>query len=267
MKKTQTIQYSGLMVGKVWHKRYSPRVHEFCYRVFYGLFDLDELSALDKQSWLFAVDRMAPLSLRRADYGVDPHQSGPDLKTRVVDLIEQQFGAAITRVELLTMPRVFGYAFNPISVYYCYAQAGLLTHVIYEVNNTFGERFSYAFSVEDDGGILPQHACLKQLHVSPFFDVSGGYQFRQKKSAHGIKLAIDYRSEAPEIEPAKAGGCEPAKARRKSFSAAMLLEKINFSPLNLLATSVRIPFVTLKVIAAIHWQALLLWVKKTPDFS
>ncbi len=257
---------SRLMVGTVWHKRYAPRCHEFSYQVFYGLFDLDELADLDRQSWIFSVDRAAPFSIHQADYGLKPGQNGKDLKKRIAELIRRQFGDEVKRVELLTMPRVFGYAFNPISVYYCFAEAGSLSHVIYEVNNTFGERFSYLFSVEVEEGALASHGCEKQLHVSPFFDVSGGYRFRQNKEPKAIRLAIDYRSGALELEPSSASSPEPDLAgntcRQKTFSATMSLQKKEFSSQNLLRASVRIPFVTLKVMAAIHWQALLLWIKK-----
>lgn len=266
MKNPVSALNSGLMVGTVWHKRYAPRCHEFSYQVFYGLFDLDELSDLDRCSWIFGVDRAALFSIHQTDYGLKPGQNGKDLKKRIAGLIKHQFGDEIKRVELLTMPRVLGYAFNPISVYYCYAKGGLISHVIYEVNNTFGERFSYAFSVEEENGKLASHECEKQLHVSPFFDVSGGYRFRQDKDAKAIRLAIDYRSGAQKLEPGSASLQMPEVVgdtrSQKTFSATMSLSKKVFSSRNLLWVSARIPFVTLKVMAAIHWQALLLWIKK-----
>lgn len=257
---------SGLMVGTVWHKRYTPRGHEFSYTVFYGLFDLDELPHLDRRSWLFGVDRAALFSLHQTDYGLKPGQNGKDLKKRITDLVKQQCGEEIKRVELLTMPRVFGYAFNPISVYYCYAANSALSHVIYEVNNTFGERFSYMFSVKERNGKLASHECDKQLHVSPFFDVSGSYRFRQDKDANTIRLAIDYQSDVPDLTPeltsSQSINAEENKSSQKAFSATMSLRKKKFSAQNLLRISARIPFGTLKVMAAIHWQALLLWIKK-----
>lgn len=257
---------SGLMVGTVWHKRYVPRGHEFSYKVFYGLFDLDELPHLDRRSWLFGVDRAALFSLHQTDYGLKPGQNGKELKKRVAGLVKRQCGKEIKRVELLTMPRVFGYAFNPISVYYCYAESSSLSHVIYEVNNTFGERFSYMFSVKEQNGKLASHGCKKQLHVSPFFDVSGSYRFRQDKDANVIRLAIDYRSDVSEhkleLSSSQAIDVKENKGSPKTFSASMSLRKKQFSSQNLLQVSARIPFGTLKVMVAIHWQAFLLWIKK-----
>lgn len=266
MKNPVRMLNSGLMVGTVWHKRYAPRRHGFSYQVFYGLFDLDEFSDLDRRSWVFGVDRAALFSIHQTDYGLKPGQNGKGLKKRIAGLIKQQYGDEIKRVELLTMPKVLGYAFNPISVYYCYAENGLISHVIYEVNNTFGERFSYAFSVEEESGKLTSHGCEKHLHVSPFFDVSGGYRFRQDKNTKAIRLTVDYRSGAQNCEPESASlqALETAERTRdqKTFTASMSLNKKVFSSRNLLRISARIPFVTLKVMAAIHWQALLLWLKK-----
>ncbi len=261
------IQHSGIMVGRVWHKRHLPREHEFFYRVFYGLFDLDELPVLEKRSRFFSLNRHNLFSLWCDDYGLDGGPYNGSLKNRIVELIRNEFEAGINRVELLTMPRVFGYAFNPISIYYCYDQQNHLSHVIYEVNNTFGERFSYAFAVEHKGGKLVPHSCQKQLHVSPFFEVSGGYSFRQSKGEETIKLAIDYRAEASAPGASPSGSVSHSSTAEKAFSATMSLEKIEFSDRNLLLTSARIPFVTAKVIAAIHWQALLLWLKKHRVFG
>lgn len=261
------IQHSGIMVGRVWHKRYLPREHAFFYRVFYGLFDLDELPALEKRSRFFSLNRRNLFSLWCDDYGLDRGPHDGSLKARIAGLIKSEFETDISRVELLTMPRVFGYAFNPISIYYCYGPQNCLSHVIYEVNNTFGERFSYAFAVEGKGGKLVPHTCHKQLHVSPFFEVSGGYSFRQSKDMGTIKLAIDYRTAAPASGASPSGSGSLLSSSKKAFSASMSLEKIDFSGRNLLLTSARIPFVTAKVIAAIHWQALLLLLKKHRVFG
>lgn len=261
---------SSLMVGRVWHKRHQPRPHAFAYSVFYCLFDLDELDVLQKKHRFFSVNRWNLFSLFPNDYGLKRNARSamlPSLKSRVAGLVKAEFGVTVGRVQLLTMPRVLGYAFNPISVYYCHDTEDQLSHVIYEVNNTFGERFSYAFEVQQDGDRISPHRCEKQLHVSPFFEVEGGYKFSQQKTDKHIKLAIDYSS-----SPRKTGSAgtsehlEPG-GDTKTFSASMSLEKIRFTTANLLLTSARIPFVTAKVIIAIHWQALKLWIKNHRIFT
>lgn len=248
-----------LMEGSVWHKRFTPRVHAFRYRVFYLRLDLEELDRLARKSRFFSVDRFNLFSFRPADYGL--HRAarkdgdGP-LKDRVVRFLKSEFpDAAVDRIELLTMPRVLGYAFNPLSIYYCYGAADVLSHVIYEVNNTFGERISYAFAVERHGDKLAPHGCAKELHVSPFFEVEGGYRFRQELPEAALKIAIDYLKDSDTGRP------------QKAFSAAMSLQKKEFSTRNLLHLFLQIPFVTIKVTAAIHWQALLLWLKRHSIFS
>lgn len=260
---------SAFMVGKVWHKRLLPREHEFAYSIFYGLFDLDELNELAAKSKLFSVNKFNLLSLFPKDYtSCTKTRAKPgQLKEELQKLIADQFGEHVQRIELLTLPRVLGYAFNPISVFYCYANDGLLTHVIYQVNNTFGERISYAFQVDSEGKKVQRHECQKALHVSPFFDVSGGYRFRNSKTEKGLSLTIDYVSQSAEFAPS--GTCDKqtgAKAE-KSFIASMSLKRKSFTSENLVNLCCRIPFVTLKVIAAIHWQALLLWVKKHRVFQ
>lgn len=259
---------SALMTGRVWHKRFEPRVHEFNYRVFYCLLDLDELDSLEAQTRYFSVGKHNLFSIFPDDYGLEKGTrsgNGASLKKRVADTLRREFNLVEgpDRVELLTMPRVMGYAFNPISVYYCYDSANILRHVVYEVNNTFGERFSYAFAIDMDGSKTVPHACKKKLHVSPFFDVSGGYEFRQIKSQAGLNLVIDYRENGKTVVQEHA----PDKPGKKTFIASITLKNKDFTSKNLLFNAARIPFVTLKVIGAIHWQALRLWLKRHRVFT
>ncbi|MBO6504010.1 MAG: DUF1365 domain-containing protein [Kordiimonadaceae bacterium] len=255
---------SALMEGRVWHSRELPRKHKFEYRIFYGLFDLDEVDALAKKSAVFAVSRFNLFSFYPADYGHVPGscKSVAELKTSIQKLILDRFKKFVERVELLTMPRVLGYAFNPISVFYCYDDDDVLTHLVYEVNNTFGERIDYAFAVSPRGERIGAHCCEKSLHVSPFFDVSGGYRFQQDFRENTLQLTIDYVSAASEFRPTSSNSAQKNSQRRKSFVASMHLKKKKFSTENLLSLGLRIPLLTLKVTAAIHWQALLLWIKK-----
>lgn len=257
-------KYSALMEGRVWHCRVLPRKHKFEYRIFYGLFDLDELKTLAETNPVFNVSRFNLFSLYPRDYGHarSDNQTALDLKRSIQKLVLDRFRAHIDRVELLTMPRILGYAFNPISVFYCYDIQNQLTHLVYEVNNTFGERIDYAFSVQREGEKIQPHGCEKSLHVSPFFDVSGGYRFRQDRQDATIKLTIDYVSGSAEFAPSKDVNSGAKSAVGKTFVASMALKHKVFSAGNLVSVGLRIPLVTLKVTAAIHWQALKLWVKK-----
>lgn len=258
------IAYSALMEGRVWHTRFMPRRHKFEYRIFYALFDLDEVDTLAKKNGIFSLSAFNWFALFPTDYGHchDRIETPADLKRSVQKLVLDRFRATIERVELLTMPRIFGYAFNPISVFYGYDAHNVLTHIVYEVNNTFGERIDYAFAVSPNGEHIDEHACDKVLHVSPFFDVSGGYRFRQKKREDSLDLTIDYVSAAAEFQPPELGNAQTKPRSSKTFVASISLKKREFSTKNLLSVALRIPFLTLKVTAAIHWQAFLLWIKK-----
>lgn len=255
---------SALMEGRVWHTRFLPRKHKFEYRIFYGLFDLDEVEALARRCSVFSLSRFNVFALYPGDYGHSPDadMSPASLKKAIQKLVQDKFQQTVAHVELLTMPRVLGYAFNPISVFYCYDDDNLLTHLVYEVNNTFGERIDYAFAVSPKGETVGPHKCDKSLHVSPFFDVSGGYRFQQVLREDRLQLTIDYVSTATDFRPADVPTQATASKTGKSFIASMSLDKKEFSSRNLLSAGLRIPFLTLKVTAAIHWQALLLWIKK-----
>lgn len=264
MTAVSNITYSALMEGRVWHTRFLPRRHKFDYRIFYGLFDLDELETLTTQCYVFSLSGFNLFAFYPSDYGLfyDLIETPADLKLSIQKLVFDQFQASVERVELLTMPRMLGYAFNPISVFYCYDAQNVLTHIVYEVNNTFGERVNYAFAVSADHERVGAHSCAKTLHVSPFFDVSGGYRFRQTVREGKLDLTIDYVSASAEFRPKAREGVQSAAPSMKTFVASMSLERKAFSSKNLLSAGLRIPFLTLKVTAAIHWQALLLWIKK-----
>ncbi|MEQ8659614.1 MAG: DUF1365 domain-containing protein, partial [Gammaproteobacteria bacterium] len=149
---------------------------------------------------------------------------------------------------VLCMPRVLGYVFNPITAVYCHAGDGRLAAMLYEVNNTFGERLSYVVPVAagDTSGILRQR-CEKALFVSPFFDMQGHYEFAVRPPGARLTLGIDYREqEALRLRAVFAG-------RRQPFTAATLR-----------ALAVRYPAATLKVVGAIHYEALKLWLKGVP---
>ncbi len=234
---------SSLYRGSVIHRRLRPRAHYLRYAMFYLLLDLDELPVLAKSLRLLGVERAAPLSFRAADHG----DGGGDLRSWVADQLHTTgLHFDLAAVWLLTLPRIFGYVFNPISIYYCYDPVGDLRATIYEVNNTFGGRHAYVLPVATGADII-QQSCAKKLYVSPFNDVSGGYQFKLLRPGAKLALTIDQSDDdGPLLQASFAG-------RRSVLTDRQLLGVL-----------LAYPFLTLKVIAGIHWEALKIWAKGVP---
>ncbi|MEQ8233483.1 MAG: DUF1365 domain-containing protein [Gammaproteobacteria bacterium] len=238
---------SSIYTGSVVHRRAAPRAHALRYGVFYLLLDLDELPVLDACSRLFGYNRAAWFSFHDVDHGYGdgtPFRAWLDaaLDTAGIDAGDWHF-------RVLCMPRVLGYVFNPITVVYCYAPDGRLGAMVYEVNNTFGERLGYVVPVHGDDatrGILRQR-CEKALFVSPFFDMQGHYEFSVRPPGARLALGIDYREgDALRLRAVFSG-------QRHAFAASTLR-----------ALAWRYPAATLKVITAIHYEALKLWLKGVP---
>lgn len=233
---------SFLYVGHVAHLRLRPRRHALRYRCYWLLVDLDDLPQLGSRLALFSHNRWNLFSLHDRDYG---DRSGRDLRTYVAEQLSAaglpQAGASI---RLLTMPRVLGYAFNPISIYFCHAEDGALAALLYEVRNTFGERHSYLIPVEQaQGGIITQH-CSKAFYVSPFLDMALSYRFRIAAPAETAMVSI--------LASDAAGPMLTAVLRAKQ-------RPLTDQALGWLLLSH--PLLTLKVIAAIHYEALWLVLK------
>lgn len=235
-----TIQ-SALYVGVVRHCRLRPRMHQFRYRMFWLYLDLDELPDLASTFWLFSYNRANVFSLHDTDY------SGGDATPLRIQVENELNAAGIDlkggAVRLLTMPRTFGYVFNPISIYFCFRADGLLAAILYEVNNTFGDRHSYLFPVSADADIL-QHDCRKRLHVSPFMDMAMQYEFQTKRPGDQVSVAISVN-----------------ELHQTVLTAFLAGDRRELSDTSLLRLSLTIPAITLKVIMAIHWEALRLWLK------
>ncbi|MGO4173494.1 DUF1365 domain-containing protein [Bosea sp. TAF32] len=235
---------SALYVGRVRHHRFRPRPHALAYRVFWMLIDLDEIDELAARLSLFSRNRFNLYAFRDADYG---DRSGRPLRPQ----IEAALGdAGIAhdggRIRLLTMPRILGYAFNPLSTYFCYRRDGSLCATVYEVHNTFGETHSYVAPADAAGRTLRQEAC-KLFHVSPFMGLDMRYAFSVAPPGERVSVAIDGHDAEGRLIATTLGG-----KRRVLSDAALLL---------LLATH---PLLTLKVTAAIHWHALRLLAKRIP---
>ncbi|MEG3619636.1 DUF1365 domain-containing protein [Magnetovibrio sp. PR-2] len=233
---------SRLYEGRVFHQRYRPRKHRLSYRVFSILVDLDELEELDRAHWMFGYNRFSLLSFWDKDYG--PGQNRP-----LIDYVHATLKAAGIdldrgRVTMLCYPRLFGYAFNPLSVYYCYDAQEQLKVMLYEVSNTFGERHTYLIEVEDDGSKTVRQSCCKEFYVSPFMDMSGEYRFRLSQPSDNITVLIDQ--------------CD---ADGVMLKASFTGQALDVSDRALATLVLKYPFMTLKVMAGIHWEALKLWRK------
>jgi DUF1365 family protein len=236
---------SGVYEGTVYHKRLRPKLHAFRYRVFSLLLDLDELPALHRRLRLFSHNRWNLFSFLDRDHGID---RPPSLRAWVEARLA---GAGIAipggRITLLCYPRILGYVFNPLSVYFCHRAEGELAAVIYEVSNTFGERHAYVLPDPGDRAGAVRQDCRKAFYVSPFNDVSGAYQFQVRPPAERVSIHIDQHD---------SGG--------KLFHAGFTGLRSGLSDRALLALALRYPLMTLKVIAAIHWEAFRLLIKGVP---
>jgi DUF1365 family protein len=221
-------------VGNVRHRRFEPRAHEFQYSLFMAYLDLDELERVFAGRWLWSTRRAALARFAREDHLGDP--SVP-LAEAVRALVAERTGERPAGpIRLLTHLRYFGYVFNPVSFYYCFDRNELLQTVVAEVNNTpWGERHCY---------VVPTRATTqKAMHVSPFMPMDLQYHWRF--GSPGERLAVHMTLE---------------RAGERVFDASLALEREPIGNGVLL----RHPFMTAKVIAAIHWEALRLWLKRVP---
>ena len=233
--------HSSLYVGSVMHQRLQPRRHRFRYRAFWLLLDLDELEELSSSLSWFSHNRSNIFSFYDADHG-----DGTETSLRVQ--VERQLsdtGVDLDggRIRLLCMPRTLGYCFNPISIFFCYRADGPLAAVIYQVHNTFGERHSYVVRVEGQSAALHQR-CQKRLYVSPFLEMDMLYDFRITGPDERIAVGISASSSAKPV-----------------LSAVLTGRRRELSDRNLMFVFLKNPAITIKVIAAIHWQAIRLWAK------
>ena len=235
---------SCLYRGTVRHTRLRPQHHDFKYRVYYGLWDVDELEILDRGLRWFSLNRFNLFSLDVRDHGAG---DGTPLRRWAEEVLDQA-GIEIEggRIELLAYPRVLGYVFNPISVWYCYGADDRLVAVIHEVRNTFGDKHSYVVSIED-GRLADRfvtHEFQKLLHVSPFNDLHSTYRFSLTRPGDRLRLSIHQRDQEGTF-----------------LRAGLSLTRLPLTDTNLVGLFFSHPLLTLKVVGGIHWQALRLWMK------
>jgi uncharacterized protein len=228
----------------VMHARLKPFGHRFNYKVFNILIDIADLNAATKQATLFSVNRFNLLSFYEGDHtGNDAEK----LKTYIDNLLlDAGLSEPPSRVLLLCYPRVLGFVFNPISVYFCYGQNETLIACIYEVRNTFGQRHTYVAKVEagelSDAGL--RQTRTKLFHVSPFVGMEAAYDFRVLPPGEKVRVRI---LETENGEPL--------------LSATIIGNQKPLNSIGILTECIRAPLMTLKVVAGIHYEALKLWLK------
>jgi len=236
---------SALFLGEVMHMRARPRRHRLRYRVFSLLLDFDELEAASASSRLFGYNRPAVLSFWDADHG---DGSAGGLRSWIEDRLRE--AGRLERgmsIRVLCYPRILGYVFNPLTVYFCYASCGALRAILYEVCNTFSERHTYVIPVEVGATGPVRQGCAKELYVSPFIPMSCVYRFHIEPPTDRVLVRINESdAEGPLLVAAFSGRREPLTDRA------------------LLRALFRYPLMTLKVTAGIHWEALRMLGKGIP---
>lgn len=235
---------SCLYEGTVVHKRLMPRRHAFAYRVFALCLDVDEIDVLDQRLRLFSRNRRNLLGFRDADHGASGTEPVGDKARQLLDRCG--LGACGTRIQLVCYPRLLGYVFNPLSVYFCRDSTGKVGAVIYEVTNTFGERKSYVIPTEAETGSIVQ-SCAKEMYVSPFTAASGSYGFHGTAPCDQIVIGVNFRE----------GGRPVLKTHFRGVQRPL-------DDRTIAGVVARHPLMTAKVIGAIHFEALRLWLKGVP---
>jgi DUF1365 family protein len=234
---------NGLLVSDVVHVRHVPKRHAFRYTVYYLCFPLSRMAELEAARPL-SVNRTGLFSFYEKDHGLGQAAPAEAWIRRRMD--EWGLTAADGEVVLLTMPRVMGYVFNPVSFWFCLDKAGQLRAVYAEVNNTFGEQHGY-WCFHDDQRPITRDDVLttrKQFHVSPFFEVTGEYRFRFAYGEEKLGVWIDHDAHGQHV-----------------LSTALTGKRQPLTTANLLYCFARYPLVTLKVIMLIHYHALRLVMK------
>ena len=232
--------------GRVLHKRLRPVEHKFSYGVFFVRVSVSRFNEAGNR-WL-SINGFNLLSLKTSDYG--PRDGSSLLDWAQALLVREGVSSADGEIVLQTFPRILGYVFNPISVWYCFDRGGALRAAICEVSNTFGERHNYLVAHPDQRPIEAGDwlTARKVFHVSPFCEVRGHYRFRFEQTGERAFAQIDYYDGAEHTDK-------------------LLITTIHGEPEVLTASGAlgaffRYPLMTFGVVARIHWHALRLWLKR-----
>ena len=235
------IKNSFIYTGNVIHKRFKPKIHYFKYKVFSLLIDLSELEFLDKSLKIFSYNKFNIVSFYDKDHGA---RDGSSIKMWVINnLKKNDIDTNNIQIKLLCYPRIFGYVFNPLSVFYVYDNNSNLISILYEVKNTFGEQHTYIFKTDINHNLI-QHTCKKKFHVSPFIEMNCIYFFRLLKPGNKISVIIDQNDKEGKVLYASQDGI-----------------RSEMTNTNFIKSYLKHPLMTFKIIVAIHFEAFKLWSK------
>lgn len=243
---------SAVYDGWVRHRRHQPHAHRFRYRIAQLYLDLDELPRLFDARWLWSVDRANLAQFRRADYLGDPDVPLADaVRARVRDATGR---APDGPIRLLTHLRYFGHCFNPVSFYYCFRADGTtLDTVVSEITNTpWHERHAYVLPVDAARSRRDVHAFAfdKSFHVSPFLPMARRYHWRLTTPGDALRIHMDVTD-----------------GDARDFDATLVMRRRPLDGRSLARVLWRHPAMTMRVVGAIHWQALLIWLRRNPVYD
>ena len=237
---------SHLYQGWLRHRRLAPSKHDFGYRLFMVYLDLDELDSVFAKRWFWSSRRWALACFRRADHFGNKQQP---LVDTVRDLVASKLDFRPSGpIRLLTNLRYFGYCINPISIYYCFDSAGeKVDAIVAEVTNTpWGE--TYCYTLDTRTGLHQQFS--KCMHVSPFMPMQLCYDWQCNVPGQALNVHMNV-----------------LQNNEKLFDATLSLRRRSITGKNLARVLVQFPFMTGKVVTAIYWQALRLWLKRVKIFD
>ena len=227
--------------GSVIHKRFKPKEHFFKYKVFSLFIDLSELSELNDKLKFFSLNKFNLISFYEKDHG---ERDGSSLLNWVkFNLKNNNINVENIKIKLLCYPRILGYVFNPLSIFFIYDKKESLISILYEVKNTFGEQHTYVFKVEGKNKLI-QNNCTKKFHVSPFIEMDCNYFFTILDPGENLSVKIDQYDKGGKILFASQDG-----------------KKSDLTTKNLINSYLKHPLMTFKIISAIHFEAFKLWIK------
>jgi uncharacterized protein len=239
---------SALYECRVTHQRLAPKRHGFRYRMFYFALDLAELDEIPRRVWGFRHNRRHLYEFRDRDHLVMPGLETAGIRANLAAWLASQgtLLADDARVTFVTMVRMLGYVFNPVSFFFVSDAAGTPTHAVVQVGNTFGELKPYLLAAPEGEGyfrlVTPKH-----FYVSPFSDLNVSFDFRLHVPDANLKIHIDDRDGDDRL-----------------LISALTGRRVPLTTWNLCKLTAKSPLITLKVIAMIHWEAFRLWWKKIP---